>query len=70
MRTKLISFLEDKRKATDGLCGTTIPNLMIGLGCELKELKGLLNDLYAKNLIEIKEGIHGRMIFYKTNKLK
>jgi len=65
MRTKLISFLEDQRKKTGGHCGKSIPQLMIELDCELQELKELLNDLYAKNLIEIKDGIHGRMIFYK-----
>jgi hypothetical protein len=70
MRTKLISFLEDKRKKTDGHCGTSLPQLLTELDCELQELKELLNDLYAKNLIEIKDGIHGKMIFYKTVKPK
>lgn len=70
MRTKLISFLEDKRKKTDGHCGTTLPQLKAELGCELQELKDLLNDLLTKGLIETKQGIHGRMVFYKEFKQK
>lgn len=68
MRTRLISFLEDKRKRTDGHCGTTVAQLRTELDCDLQELKDMLNQLMKQGLIETKSGIHGRMVFYKTIK--
>ena len=65
MRTKLIDYLFEKKQKTGGNCGTTIPQLKEELNCELSELKEILNDLFKSGLIEIKHGIHGRMVLYK-----
>lgn len=65
MRTKIIAFLEEKRLSTGGHCGTTLPQLVSELNGELEEVKEILNNLHARGLIQIRKGIHGRMIFMK-----
>lgn len=65
MRTKIIEFLYNKKQKTGSHCGSTISQLMTELNCESIELKEILNDLFRNGLIETKQGIHGKMVFYK-----
>jgi DNA-binding FadR family transcriptional regulator len=70
IRTKLIGLLVDKHELTGGHCGTTVADLLNELDCTLDELREVTQDLYSKGMVEFKDGIHGKLVFYtppKTN---
>ena len=64
LRTKLIGLLADKHQQTGGHCGSTVSSIVNDLGCELQEVNDLLSSLQEKGMIELKEGVHGKLVFY------
>lgn len=67
MRTKVIGYLHDKMTSTGGHCGTSLNELVNKLDIDLSDLKTLMNELHSKGMIEVKKGVHGKLIFYKIN---
>ncbi len=65
MKSKILKIIEDKHKISAGHNGVYVSDLMIELDCKYSDIKGVLNQLYTDNQIQLKEGIHGNLIFKK-----
>jgi len=64
MKTEIIALIQAKFEATNG--GITLVELKNSLGCELTELKNVLNDLRADGKVKTKRGINQILIYPKT----
>ena len=65
MKQKLEAFLSQKHRDTAGHCGTIVAALKNELGCEIKELRSALNQLYKEKKITIHDGAHGQLVKYE-----
>lgn len=62
MKSKILNILNKKHADTGGHCGIYFPCLRSMVGCSESTLRAELNALFKENLIEVREGIHGKLI--------
>lgn len=62
-----MKIIEENHIRTNGMCGTSIPQVMILLNKEASAIKESLLKLWKEKKVIIREGINGKLIF-KNNK--
>ena len=60
-----MKIVEEKHINTNGMCGISIPKIMISLNKEAKVVKESLLKLWKEKKIIIREGVNGKLIFKK-----
>ena len=65
LKNKVVDILELKKASSAGHCGFTITQIHSQLNGDLKQLKQIMNELFKENIINIRHGIHGKLIFLK-----
>ncbi|CAL2077498.1 protein of unknown function [Tenacibaculum sp. 190524A02b] len=63
MKSNILLLLIEKHNLSGGHCGLYVSDLP----GERNKIKKELNDLYIKNQITIHDGIHGKLIKFKSN---
>jgi len=66
MRSQTIEIITNKHLSSGGHCGLTINQIRNQLNCDMNELKQVMNELFKDNQIKIKDGIHGKLIFFNN----
>lgn len=69
MLEKLKELIILRQKLNQNKCGTTIIYLAEKLNINLTEVKELLNELHAKKVISIRQGVNHKLVFLKPNYL-
>ena len=62
---ELKKVILEKQNLSENKCGTSIVYLMLKLNLSLEEIKIMLNELYSKKFIIIRQGINDKLIFLK-----
>lgn len=60
---QLLKIIQDNAQKTDNKCGLTAVQLCKRSGIPFAEIRKQLNDLYVAGSIQVREGIHGKLIF-------
>ena len=68
MKEKILEILQAKHQLSGGNCGIYIPNICLLLNVEYYQIKDIINDLIKEQMIEIREGSHGQLLFIKIQK--
>lgn len=59
----LLQIIQEYANQTDNKCGLTTLQLINRSGIPIAQLRKQLNDLYVAGKIQVREGIHGKLIF-------
>jgi hypothetical protein len=59
----VIEYLSEFKKLRSNKCGCNIISISEDLNISIKEAKNIINNLYLKKIISIREGINHRLIF-------
>lgn len=57
------NIIDKKHAASEGSCGTPIPDLQQESEIEHEDLKVILRQLYDQKYIKVREGLNGKLIF-------
>ena len=68
MKEKILEILQAKHKLSGGNCGIYVPNICLLLNVEYYQIKDIIHNLIEEQLIEIREGSHGQLLFIKIQK--
>ena len=68
MREKILEILQAKHQLSGGNCGIYIPNICLLLNVEYYQIKDIIHNLIQEQMIEIREGSHGQLLFIKIQK--
>ena len=68
MKEKILEILQQKHQLSGGNCGIYLPNICSLLNVEYYQIKDIINDLIKEQMIEIREGSHGQLLFIKIQK--
>lgn len=68
MKEKILEILQAKHQLSGGNCGIYIPNICLLLNVEYYQIKDIINDLIKEQMIKIREGSHGQLLFIKIQK--
>lgn len=60
------NIIDKKHAASEGSCGTPIPELQQESEIKYEDLKVILRQLYDEKYIKVREGLNGKLIFKKT----
>lgn len=63
LEKSIIGYLKEVHDRTGGNCGVQIVEIKLKLGISSEKIKTCLRELYKKDLIFVREGIHGKLIF-------
>jgi len=59
----VIEYLSEFKKLRGNKCGCNIVSISKDLNIPIKDAKNIINNLYLKKIIRIREGINHRLIF-------
>nr|DAS74583.1 MAG TPA: dissimilatory sulfite reductase D [Caudoviricetes sp.] len=65
MEQQIINIIKNKQKSSGGNCGTYPVNIMNSLNIDYKSVRATLNKLHKEGKILIREGLHGKLVFWK-----
>lgn len=65
-RSDVEEILKEKKRLSNGHCGTYPVTIVNQLGIPFSKLRPILNGLYKEKLITIHEGPHGKLIKWKS----
>lgn len=68
MKEKILEILQQKHQLSGGNCGIYIPNICLLLNVEYYQIKDIIHNLIEEQLIEIREGSRGQLLFIKIQK--
>ena len=68
MKEKILEILQEKHQLSGGNCGIYLPNICSLLNVEYYQIKDIIHNLIEEQLIEIKEGSRGQLLFIKIQK--
>ena len=68
MKEKILEILQAKHQLSGGNCGIYLPNICSLLNVEYYQIKDIIHNLLEEQLIEIREGSRGQLLFIKIQK--
>ena len=68
MKEKILDILQAKHQLSEGNYGIYLPSICSLLSVEYYQIKDIINDLIKEQMIEIREGSHGQLLFIKIQK--
>ncbi|RDY57569.1 hypothetical protein [Flagellimonas nanhaiensis] len=67
IRQKILEIIDKKHKSSNGHCGVSPVALKFGIEAGYKSIAEQLNYLHENNMILVRNGINGYLLFKKKN---
>lgn len=63
LEEQIIQIIDESHKKSLGKCGIPIVNIQRIVNKEYLEIRPILNSLYKRKIIKVKEGLNSQLIF-------
>jgi hypothetical protein len=67
MLEKLRQAIITRQTLNGNKCGTTVVSLVKELDIDINKAKELLNELHARKIIRIRQGVNNKLIFLRSH---